>query len=352
MDDLKRLFEPLAFARGPMLENRLAMAPMTNKQNRADGTISDDELRWLSMRATGGFGLILTSASHVHPDGQCFPGEIGVANDGQLWGLARLAGAIRAAGGVSAVQLYHAGPRARQPVAPSHDAEFGARELRIEEIAQIRNDFVYAARRAEAAGFDGVELHGAHGFLLCQFLSAEANRRTDAYGGSVANRLRLVEEIIAGIRAACGADFQLGLRLSAERYGLTTADMVETARWFCAAGQIDYLDMSLWDVAKGSDDGDARSLLDRFTAFDRGHVKLGVAGKVRDGRTALACLDAGADFVLLGRAALLVHDFPQRLVADPRFTLPSPPVSSDYLASQGLGPAFIDYIQGWPAFSE
>lgn len=117
--------------------------------------------------------------------------------------------------------MHHAGIRASKksvpvPVGPSDDAETGSRALSTEEVERVIEDFVLGAKRAERAGFHGIELHGAHGYLLSQFLSPQYNRRTDRYGGSLENRARIVFEIIDGVRAACARDFQIGLRLSAE----------------------------------------------------------------------------------------------------------------------------------------
>src|SRR6201996_8877700 len=250
------LFAPLAFTRGPAMKNRFMLAPLTNLQSGADGIMSEDEFHWLTFRATGGFGLVMTCAAHVQRIGQEFPGQLGVFSDDHLPGLTRLAAAIRAKGAVSSIQLHHAGIRSPKeltgeaPVGPSDHAETGARALSEAEVEQLREDFIAAAVRAERAGFDGVELHGAHGYILCAFLSPELNQRTDRYGGSAENRARLIFEIIAGVRARTRPDFQLGLRLSPERFGMRFADQVEVARQVLAGGKLDYLDMSLWDVFK------------------------------------------------------------------------------------------------------
>ena len=156
-----QLFAPLSFRHGPAMKNRFMLAPLTNLQSHADGTLSDDEFRWLTYRAQGGFGLTMTCAAHVQAVGQGFPGQLGVFSDAHLPGLTRLASAIRAAGSLSSVQLHHAGIRSPtdlvgQPVAPSDDAETGARALSTGEVEQVIEDFITAAVRAEAAGFDGV----------------------------------------------------------------------------------------------------------------------------------------------------------------------------------------------------
>jgi 2,4-dienoyl-CoA reductase-like NADH-dependent reductase (Old Yellow Enzyme family) len=352
------LFAPLTFARGPAMTNRFMLAPLTNTQSHVDGTLSDDEFRWLTKRAVGGFGLTMTCAAHVQRNGQGFPGQLGIWSDNHLPGLTRLATAIKAAGSVAVVQLHHAGMRAPKdvigetPVCPSENAEFGARALTEGEVHQVIEDFIAAAVRAERAGFDGVELHGAHGYLLCQFLSAEVNTRTDSFGRAFANRSRILDAIIAGIRARCRGDFNLGLRLSPERFGLQLGEIRAYAQTLMTAGDLDYLDMSLWDVFKTPNEEafKDRPLIGWFADLDRGAVRLGVAGKVMAAETARKCLAAGADFVLIGRAAILHHDYPQRVAADADFVPIDLPVTRDYLQNEGLGAAFVDYMANWKGF--
>ncbi|MGH6996644.1 MAG: NADH:flavin oxidoreductase [Phenylobacterium sp.] len=352
------LFTPLSLQHGPAMKNRFMLAPLTNTQSHPDGTLSDDEFGWLTYRAEGGFGLTMTCAAHVQAIGQGFPGQLGVFGDQHLPGLTRLAAAIKAKGSIAALQLHHAGNRSPQeligqaPVCPSDDPETGARALTLAEVEQLREDFIAAAVRSEKAGFDGVEIHGAHGYVLCQFLSPTLNRREDRYGGSPENRARLIFEIIDGIRARCGAAFQLGLRLSPERFGLELAEIIEVARQVLAQGKIDYLDMSLWDVAKEpvEEAFHGRSLMSYFTELDRGQVRLGVAGKIMTGATARQCLADGADYVLIGRAAILHHDFPLRVAADPGFASIALPVTREHLRRERLGPAFVEYMNGWKGF--
>jgi 2,4-dienoyl-CoA reductase-like NADH-dependent reductase (Old Yellow Enzyme family) len=350
------LFAPLELAHGPALKNRFMLAPLTNLQSHPDGVLSDDEFNWLTLRAKGGFGLTMTCAAHVQAVGQGFPGQLGIFGDQHLPGLTRLAAALKAAGSVAAVQLHHAGNRSPkdlvgQPVCPSDDPETGARGLSLAEVEQLVEDFVAAAVRAEQAGFDGVEIHGAHGYILAQFLSPEINRRDDRYGGSLENRARIVFEIIDGVRQRCRPDFQVGLRLSPERFGLKLAEIRDTAQAILSDGRIDYLDMSLWDVFKEpvEEEFKGRSLMSYFTELDRGQVRLGVAGKVTSPAIAQQMLADGADYVLIGRAAILHHDFPER-ARDPQFAPIALPVTAEYLANEGLGPAFVQYMATWPGF--
>ena len=352
------LLDPLSLAHGPALKNRLALAPLTNLQSHADGTLSDDEFKWLTFRAEGGFALTMTCAAHVQRVGQGFPGQLGVFGDEHLPGLTRLAARIKALGSLAVVQLHHAGMRSPKeligeaPHCPSDNAEFGARALSLAEVEQLRDDFIAAAVRAETAGFQGVEIHGAHGYILAQFLSPEVNQRTDQYGGSLENRGRILHEIIDGVRAHTAPDFSLGLRISPERFGLKLAEIVEFARGVLADGKIDYLDLSLWDYAKEPTEAEfqGRSLMSYFAELPRGAVRMGCAGKIMTPADARACLEQGMDFVLLGRAAILCHDWPQKYAADRDFTPIKVPVTADHLRAEGLGPAFVKYMQTWKGF--
>ncbi|MDP1737614.1 MAG: NADH:flavin oxidoreductase [Caulobacter sp.] len=352
------LFTPLTFAHGPAMKNRLMLAPLTNTQSHDDGRMSDEEFRWLTMRAEGGFGLTMTCAAHIQRNGQGFPGQMGCWSDDHLEGLTRLAAAIKAQGSVAVVQLHHAGMRSpaeligETPVCPSDNEEFKARALTGAEVEQLVEDFIAGAARAQTAGFDGVEIHGAHGYVLAQFLSPEVNQRTDQWGGSPENRARIVVDILKGVRERCGPDFQLGLRLSPERFGLDTGEIRDLAQRLMTEGLIDYLDMSLWDVRKAPMDEayKDKSLISLFTGLERGAARLGVAGKVMTPADAEWCLEQGCDFVLIGRGAILHHDWPKRAAADPAFRPITLPVTREHLRAEGLSDRFVTYMQAWKGF--
>ena len=339
-------------------KNRIFLAPLTNCQSHADGTLSDDEYHWLTMRAKGGFAMTMTCAAHVQAVGQGFPGQLGIFSDAHLPGLTRLAKGITAEQSLAIVQLHHAGMRTPQDlveetiVCPSDNAKFGARGLSLEEVQQLVEDFIAAAERAEKAGFDGVELHGAHGYILCQFLSPSLNQRSDQYGGSAENRARIIHEIIRGIRARCSPEFVLGLRLSPERFDVQLAEIKQLAEVLMTGGQIDFLDMSLWDVFKEPNEEahQGQSLASHFTALERGNCRLGFAGKINTPDDAQRCLAMGVDFIMLGRAAILHHDFPQQLDRNPDFEPASNPVTAEHLRREGLSDTFITYMRGWKGF--
>ena len=352
------LFQPLTFAHGPPMKNRFMLAPLTNKQSHTDGRLSDDELNWLVMRAEGGFGLTMTCAAHVQATGQGFAGQLGIFAATHVEGLTRLATAIKAHGSLAVVQLHHAGMRSPreligcQPVCPSDNEKTGARAMSLAEIHQLVADFAAAAERAQRCGFHGVEIHGAHGYLLAQFLSARMNRRTDDYGGNLDNRARVLFDIIAGIRERCGPQLNVGLRLSPERFGQKLEEILQVAERVMHSGQVDFLDMSLWDAFKQPHEEafQGRSLRSYFLALDRCDTRLGVAGKVYSAKAAHQCVDEGFDYVSIGRGAILHHDFPRRVAADDGFVMAALPVTREYLRSEGLGDSFIDYMASWDGF--
>ncbi len=334
------------------MANRFMLAPLTNLQSHADGTLSDDEFRWLSMRGEGGFGLTMTCAAHVQASGQAFPGQLGVFGDQHIPGLRRLASALNASGTLSFMQLHHGGDKARpdlsgQPtVSASDNVETGSRSLSTAEVEQVVADFVSGAQRAQQAGFHGVELHGAHGYLLAQFLSSDTNQRTDQYGGSLENRCRILFEILEGVRAACGPDLTLAVRLSPERWGIDTADAIEVFGRLVDCGEVDLIDMSLWNVEKEPEDDrfKGQSLTALFAGLPRGDVRLAVAGRIHTPTDAQRVIDAGVDVAVLGRVGILHHDYPKLLAADSSWTPRTLPVEPSVLAAEGVSESFVDYL--------
>jgi 2,4-dienoyl-CoA reductase-like NADH-dependent reductase (Old Yellow Enzyme family) len=357
---MKELLTPLSFTRGPDMKNRFMLAPLTNTQSHDNGILSDEEFKWLTMRAKGGFGLTMTCAAHVQAIGQGFPGQLGVFSEDHIEGLKKLAKEIKSHESIAICQLHHAGMRSPEdiigeaPVCPSDNEEFKARSLTTEEVEVLRDDFVKAAVRSESAGFDGVELHGAHGYIIGQFLSPGINQREDMYGGSIENRCRLLNEIIDGIRKECRQDFMLGVRLSAERFDMKLGEVVVMAQELMSSGKIDFLDMSLWDVFKEPEEEEfkGKTLMSYFTELERGEVKLGVAGNIRGPQDAERALSEGVDWVMLGRAAILHHDFPRLYEADQNFSPVEVPVSRDYLLKEGLSERFVTYMGNWGFVSD
>jgi 2,4-dienoyl-CoA reductase-like NADH-dependent reductase (Old Yellow Enzyme family)/thioredoxin reductase len=245
---LEHLFSSVTI-NGMILKNRAVMPAMGTGYGNADSTVSDRLVAYLARRAKGGTGLIITEVCAVDPRGKGFPNEIGAWSDAFIPGLSGLTEAIHREGGKIALQLHHAGRETFKqaaggtPEAPSAipSAVLGqpCEEMSLERIAAVIDAFARAAARARKAGFDAVEIHGAHGYLLNQFLSPFSNQRTDEYGGSEENRSRFVLAIIAAVRKAVGPDFPVIIRISADeliRGGYDLAFMQRLAPLLVAAG--------------------------------------------------------------------------------------------------------------------
>jgi 2,4-dienoyl-CoA reductase-like NADH-dependent reductase (Old Yellow Enzyme family)/thioredoxin reductase len=208
------------------LPNRVVMPPMGTNLGNQDGTVSEANLAYLKRRAKAGVGLIITEITLVHPSGSVIPNQLGIYEDRFIPGLKKISDMVHAYGCKVALQLHHAGRESLfllqegKAIAPSaiRSLVYGLtpREMTIEEIQEIIAAFGAAAARAREAGFDAVEVHGAHGYLLTQFLSALSNKRNDQYGGSLSNRSRFIIEVLQEVRKKVGPDFPISLRLSVE----------------------------------------------------------------------------------------------------------------------------------------
>jgi 2,4-dienoyl-CoA reductase-like NADH-dependent reductase (Old Yellow Enzyme family) len=348
----------VTFPCGKHMKNRFMLAPLTNQQSHEDGSLSEDELKWITMRAKGDFGLVMTCASHVQEIGKGFPGQLGIFNDSLNEGHIKITKNIKDHGGLSVIQLHHAGMRSPEavinntPVCPSNNEETNARALSLDEVIQLRNDFIKAAVRAKKCGYDGVEVHGAHGYILTQFLSSEINFRTDQYGGDLENRSRLIFEIVDGIRKKCGNEFLIGVRLSPERFGMNLEEVKTVCQKLIDTGNIDFLDISLWDSFKKPNDVKHQNvtLLEYFKQLDFKNVKWTVAGKITNAVEVQQILDSGVDFVTIGTSAILHHNFPKLVIENPNFNPISVPVTEQHLEEEGLGDKFINYMKKWPDF--
>jgi 2,4-dienoyl-CoA reductase-like NADH-dependent reductase (Old Yellow Enzyme family) len=350
----KDLLEPVSFRNGVKARNRVFLAPMTNLQSHDDGTLSDDELHWLQVRAQGGFGVIATCASHVTTDGQGWKGELGIFDDKHLPGLTRLASTIREAGATSMVQIFHGGARAdgkltgTLPLTASNEGEpLTAREATTDDIERILTAFRDAAVRAHRAGFDGVELHGAHGYLIGQFLSATGNRRTDKWGGSLENRARFMREATQRTRAAVPASFVVGIRISPEDFGQTKGvdldENLQLAKWLCDDG-IDFLHISMWDSFANTKKRPEEHAIPLFRAACAADVPIVVAGSIWTREQAETLLAKGADGVALGRSAIANPEWPKN-ITDPAWVPRRPPMTPDELRERGLSDSFVNYMR-------
>ena len=234
-----KLFEPLTV--GTMrLRNRLVMPPMVTNFATRDGFVTDRTCHYYGARAEGGVGLVIVEATCVEaPAGKGFYHQLAIDDDKYIPGLRALAGAIKEHGARAAIQLHHAGRNTttaitgQKLVAPSAipmpNGEV-PRALTVDEIKATVRRFAEAAGRAKKAGFDAVEIHAAHGYLLSQFLSAASNRRQDGYGGDLRNRARMLLETIAGVKATVGDPYPVWCRINGREYGIEGGSTIEEAQ--------------------------------------------------------------------------------------------------------------------------
>jgi len=258
-DDKWKLMEPIKVGT-VILRNRIVMPAMENIYNNADGSVSQDLIDYYYERAHGGVGLIVVQNSHIDTKAsRSSYSMLSIATGHMIAGLSRLADAIHSGGAKAVIQLGHGGrqcnpdaiPPGVQHVAPSPVPCFiwgvVPKELSQEEINEIQEYFVKAAERAQKSGFDGVEVHSAHGYLIGQFISPASNKREDIYGGSLENRSRFALEVIEKIRAKTGPDFMVGFRFSADEFvpgGLTTDESTLYAKKVAETGSVDYISVS------------------------------------------------------------------------------------------------------------
>lgn len=320
--------------------NRAWLAPMCQYSVDArDGVPTDWHLVHLGSRATGGFGLVLTEATAVVPEGRISPEDTGIWNDAQADAWRPITEFIRGQGAVSGIQLAHAGRKASTyapfagsdgtvpasaggwpTVAPTAQPFEGLSEptaLSAMHIAGVVQAFADAARRADAAGFDVVEIHAAHGYLLHQFLSPLSNRRTDAYGGSFENRSRIVVDVVDAVRSVWPAGKPLFVRFSASDWvdgGWTVQETAELTKLIGQRG-VDFVDVSSGGLSADQQISTGPGYQVPFAREVReiAGVPTGAVGLITDPEQAEEILaDEGADAVLLARSALREPAWPLR----------------------------------------
>lgn len=216
------LFEPVQFA-AIEAKNRIVMAPMVTNLADSDDNVTDRQVEYYTARSRGGVGTIVVEAALVGREARISKRQIGIYDDRFITGLNRLSDAIRGAGALAMLQVCHGGPKTipAAGVPTTSVSPIGVRKgdvpavLTSADLGRVRSGFVTACRRAHQAGFDGVELHAAHFYLLSASISPFTNRRTDDYGGDTANRTRLTREIIHDIKTSIGSDFPVWVRINA-----------------------------------------------------------------------------------------------------------------------------------------
>lgn len=330
------LFEEIEI-NGMRLSNRIVRSATWEGMCLEDGSPTERLTQCCIELARGGVGLIITGYAYVRREGRQLTGQMGIDSDEMAAAYKKLTNAVHEAGGVIAIQLVHAGGQTDSanagstPLAPSSidTAQFPEipRELTAGEIADIIKAFGDSARRARAWGFDGVQLHGAHGYLINQFLSPHTNRRMDRYGGDIKNRSRFLLETYEEVRRAVGGDYPVMIKLTGSdnmEGGLTKEDALYAARGLSALG-IDAIEVSSGTIASG-DMNPAREQID---ALNKEAYNLGLARGVREAvdagvrvmsvggfRTYEVCegavADGSIDLVALSRPLIWEPDLPAR----------------------------------------
>jgi len=335
------LFQPLTLG-NITLRNRIAVSPMC-EYSAIDGMPNDWHLVHLGSRAVGGAGLVFTEATAVSPEARISPADTGLWNDAQQAAWTRIAAFIASQGAAPGIQLAHAGRKGSTrapwlggkalpggqggwtPVAPSALAFSDDYPMPVAldaaGIAKVIADFAAATVRARESGFTVIEIHAAHGYLLHEFLSPLSNRRDDAYGGSLANRARLLREVVAAVRGAWPSPAPLVVRVSATDWvegGWDIDECIELARWLRQDG-VDLVDCSSGGNVPHATIPVGPGYQVPFAARIRREagIATGAVGLITDARQAESILENGdADLVLFARELLRDPYFPRRAAAE------------------------------------
>lgn len=325
-DTYQKLFQEYTFKSGVHVRNRLMMAPMTTFSADEQDYVSQEELDYYRERANG-VGTIITACAYVSKNGKGFDGQMGIDQDGTIEGLSKLADAIHAGGAKGVVQIYHGGrlavPRltpngetvSASDVAPLEDRGFysiqqAPRALTTEEVYTIITDFGEATRRAIEAGFDGVELHGASGYLIQQFVSPHSNQRTDEFENPYLFSLKLIEEVKKIIREHAKKPFLIGYRFSPEEPETPGITMKETFALIdeLIQADIDYLHIATTDAWAKPRRGivSEKSRTELIAEFINGRIPLIGVGSIHTPDDAARLLEKGkTNFVAIGRALIV-----------------------------------------------
>lgn len=333
MNKYNNLFAPLLFSNGISLKNRIVMSPMTTWASNDDFTISDEEVEYYHKRVNG-VGLVITGCTHVTANGIGFTHEFAGYDDTFLPSLKKLADAAKSGGAPAILQMFHAGNKAIPALIPNGEVVSASavlsgpivlfekenlpKELSANEILDIIKAFGETTRRAIEAGFDGVEIHGAHGFLLQNFISPFFNKRNDQWGGSLENRLRLSLEILREVKNVVSkyADrpFLIGYRISPEEFPQHTYGLPETFVLMdkLIEEQIDYLHFSLSDAVnqKPIDPEHSEEPISVvLNNYVNNRVPVLVAGGITTPQMASQVLEYGVSMVAIGRTLVINPDW-------------------------------------------
>ena len=324
------------------VRNRLVLPPLTTNYGTKSGCISPEILDFYKARSSH-MGIVIVEAAAISPEGRIVPGSLGLWDDTHIQGLTELADAIKAKGARAIIQINHAGAKAWVSKTPTDGISPSGIACRPgitpvsatpEDIKDLIRNFTQAAIRAQKAGFDGVEIHGAHFYLLSQFLSPLTNRRTDNYGGSVKKRASLAVEIVRATRERLGNDYPIFFRLNVFENmdgGIGPDESVAIGKMLAEAG-VDVLDLSIAVQGTWKTDGDSRTLMTTSAYAQNqaigGVTKLAarfgqecglpviVVGRLGSGDAIEQALKAGADMVAIGRQMICDPDTVTKILSN------------------------------------
>lgn len=326
----KALFEPVNIG-SVTLKNRFVMPAMDSSTTTAEHKFSKQSIDYLSARAEGGFGLVIAEFMAVDPSGFATPNQVGIYDDSFIPNLRELTDAIHAKNGKCCAQIHHAGIQTKtscigmRPFAvsgiPSTKYKEPVHEMTSREVYALIEKFADAGLRAKKAGFDFVEVHGAHGYLIAQFLSKATNKRCDEFGGSYENRARFASEVIKKIKVRCGSDFPVLFRISADEFmngGNKIEDAVVYAKLAEKAGA-DAIHISTGSAAGGNivttyytDPG--FNVENAAKVKKAVHVPVICVGRINDPALAEEIIESGqADLISLGRQSICDSEFPNKI---------------------------------------
>jgi 2,4-dienoyl-CoA reductase-like NADH-dependent reductase (Old Yellow Enzyme family) len=329
------LLESFTLKNGITLRNRVVMAPMTTWSSNDDYTISDEEVNYYKRRVNG-VGLVITGCTHVQPNGIGFTNEFAAYDDQFIPSLRKLADAAKSGGAPALLQIFHAGNKALPTLTPAGEVVSSSaveteatafapsvlpRELSDEEILEVIHAFGETTKRAIEAGFDGVEIHGAHGFLLQNFFSPYFNRREDQWGGSLENRvhfpLAVVQEMKNVIKNHSTKPFIFGYRISPDEHeegGLRMKDTYELINRLIEA-DIDYVHASLADVlsSKPVDSQDEKTYLELIVEHVNGRVPVMAAGSLVTPDEVATALDKGLSLAAVGHGLVMNPEWVEKV---------------------------------------
>jgi len=326
------LFQSFTFPSGVEVKNRIVMAPMTNFSSNPDGTVTDAEVKYYARRSAG-VGMVVTACTYVTANGKGFQGEFGGDRDELIPSLKQIATGIKEQGAKALLQIFHGGRQCPPELVPNGETVSASavpaeghgkpvpKELTDQEIESIIHDFGETTRRAIEAGYDGVEIHGANGYLIQQFFSPHSNRRDDRWGGSIEKRLTfplaVVEEVKRAAAEHAKGPFMIGYRFSpeeAETPGITMADTLILIDAL-AEKNLDYLHVSLQEFwskpRRGVEDSRARIEIIQERVGDKVPV-IGV-GSLYSADDALKAIESGVPFIALGRELIIDPDWVQKI---------------------------------------